>query len=300
MTAKDTNRAQTVLITGASTGFGNLTTKRLLKGGYRVFASMRDPQGRNAEHAQALRSAAAAAPGELTVLDIDVTDGASVEKGIAAALEAAGQVDVLINNAGQAYMGPFEAFSDEQVRRQFDVNFFGAASMIRGVMPSMRGQGSGLIVNVSSGLGRTVFPGTGLYSASKYAMEAMSEAIRFEASGHGIDSVTVEPGAYQTEIAGRFVDPERKAEAAAYGPLADTGAMWQESLDAYFATGGGNPAEVVDAIVNLIEAKPDERPARVAVGADVGFVSKMNEAALPGQREGLEAFGMQDFLPLVR
>ena len=124
--------------------------------------------------------------------------------------------------------------------------------------------------------------------------------IRANGAGHGIDSVTVEPGAYKTEISRRFVDPERKAEAAAYGPLADAGAMWQESLDAYFATGGSNPTEVVDAIVDLIEAKPEERPARVAIGADVGFVNKMNEAALPAQREGVETFGMQDFLPLVR
>lgn len=295
-----TNDPKTVLITGASTGFGNLTTRRLLQQGYRVFASMRAPEGRNQGHADDLNKLASSIKADLTILDLDVTDNASVERAVASVLAAAGGIDVLVNNAGQAFLGPFEGFSDKQLRQQFDVNFFGPAALARAVLPSMRQAGNGLIVNVSSGLGRSVFPGTGVYSASKFALEAMSEAIRYEASSFGVDSVTVEPGAFQTEIAGRFVDPEQREANAAYGPLATTAANWQESLGAYFETGGGDPQQVVDAIQKMIETPTAERPARVAVGADVAFVAALNDSALSHQREGLQAFGMQDFEHLVR
>jgi len=237
---------------------------------------------------------------ELTILDIDVTDTDSIAKGVAAALEKAGRIDVLINNAGQAYLGPFEAFSDKQLRQQFDVNFFGPAALIRTVLPSMRDAGQGLIVNVSSGLGRSVFPGTGVYSSSKFALEAMSEAIRYEASAFGVDSVTVEPGAFKTEIAGSFVDPDRKTEGEAYGPLANASENWRASLDAYFQTGGGDPQEVVSAILKLIETDPNHRPARVAVGQDVSYVTALNDSALSHQRDGMQAFGMEDLQHLVR
>lgn len=291
---------KTILVTGASTGFGNLATKRLLTDGYHVLASMRQPAGKNREAAEGLLAFAAEQGRELHILDIDVTDPASIERGVAAGLDLAGSIDVLLNNAGQAYFGPFEAFSDAQLRAQFDVNFFGAAAMIRAVLPGMREQGQGLLINVSSGLGRSVFPGTGVYSATKYAMEAMSEAIRYEASMFGVDSVTVEPGAFHTEIANRFVGPDREATRAAYGQLGNTVEQWQESLGDYFGAGGGDPKEVVDAITQLIEADPAERPARVAVGADVSYVDDLNKAVMPHQRKGLEAFGMNDFVALVR
>jgi NAD(P)-dependent dehydrogenase (short-subunit alcohol dehydrogenase family) len=295
-----TNTTKTVLITGASTGFGNLTTRRLLEEGYHVFASMRAPLGRNRARAEELQELARESGQELTILDLDVTDTDSIEKAVAVLLEKADRIDVLVNNAGQAYMGPFEAFSDKQLRQQFDVNFFGPAALIRAVLPSMRNAGQGLIVNVSSGLGRSVFPGTGVYSSSKFALEAMSEAIRYEASGFGVDSVTVEPGAFKTEIAGSFVDPERKTENDAYGALANTSENWRASLDEYFQTGGGDPQEVVSAILKLIETEPDLRPARVAVGEDVAYVTALNDSAMAHQRDGMQNFGMQDLQHLVR
>jgi NAD(P)-dependent dehydrogenase (short-subunit alcohol dehydrogenase family) len=291
---------KTVLITGASTGFGNLTTRRLLQEGYKVFASMRNPQDRNRARVEELVEHAQGTSGELTVLDIDVSDNDSIAKGVATVLTKAGGIDVLINNAGQAYMGPFEAFSDEQLRQQFDVNFFGPAALNRAVLPGMRDAGQGLIVHVSSGLGRAVFPGTGVYSASKFALEAMSEAIRYEASAFGVDSVTIEPGAFDTGITGSFVEPERRTESEAYGPLSDTGENMRTSLDAYFQSGGGDPQEVVSAILNAIETEPENRPARVAVGADVNFVTAINESALPHQREGMRTFGMEAFEGLAR
>ncbi|MBL4771881.1 MAG: SDR family oxidoreductase [Planctomycetes bacterium] len=292
--------SQTILLTGASTGFGNLTAQRLLHDGHHVIASMRDPEGRNLAPATQLEELAKTTPGSVTVLDIDVTDSESIDKGVKAALAAAGPIDVLVNNAGQAFLGPFEAFSDAQLRAQFEVNFFGAASMIRAVMPGMRESGKGLFVNLSSGLGRAVFPGTGVYSASKFAMEAMSEAIRYEASAFGVDSVTVEPGAHATPIVSRFVEPEDKVAASAYGPIGNTVGNWQGSLGEFFESGGGNPNDVVEAIVSLIEADPSKRPARVAVGQDVAFVQELNKVALAPQIDGLKTFGMEDFTHLVR
>ena len=291
---------QTVLITGASTGFGNLTTRRLLEEGFTVYATMRAPLGRNRTHAEALEKHAQEAAGNLTILDLDVTDAKSIETAVATVRDRAGQIDILINNAGQAYMGPFEAFSDSQLRQQFEVNFFGPAALIRAALPGMREAGNGLIVNVSSGLGRVVFPGTGVYSASKFALEAMSEAIRFETSAFGIDSVTVEPGAYATDIGGKMVDPELELENEPYGPREATAEQWRTSLGEYFETGGGDPQEVVTEILNLIRADHDKRPARVAVGGDVAFVTDLNDSALPHQRAGLQAFGMQALEHLVR
>jgi NAD(P)-dependent dehydrogenase (short-subunit alcohol dehydrogenase family) len=291
---------RTVLITGASTGFGNLTARTLLERGHHVFATMRDPRGRNAEHAAGLEAFAAEKDARLTVLELDVTDQASVDRAVAAALEETGRIDVLVNNAGQAYLGPFEASSDRQLREQFDVNFFGAANTARAVMPAMRAQGGGLIVNVSSGLGRFVLPGMGVYCASKYALEAMSEALRYEGAPFGIDSVSVEPGAFETELVGRFVNSDRTDTAAAYGPLGDASGMMRASLDEYFATGGGKPADVSDAIAGLIDQDPAVRPSRVVVGGDVGFIDELNQATHEPVRAGMEAFGMQDFAHLVR
>ena len=128
----------------------------------------------------------------------------------------------------------------------------------------------------------------------------MSEAIRYEASMFGVDSVLVEPGAFDTGIVGNMVAPEQKEMAAAYGPLANAIEMWESSLGEFFASGGGKPEDVVDVMVGLIEADASARPTRVAVGGDVAFVQEGNEALLPFTRQGFEAFGMNDFLPLVR
>jgi NAD(P)-dependent dehydrogenase (short-subunit alcohol dehydrogenase family) len=297
MTSPD---SKTILLTGTSSGFGNLSARALLDQGYRVLASMRETTGRNQEAADALRAFAAQHGHEVHILDIDVTDLASIERGVAEALQLVGRIDVLINNAGQAYLGPFEGFSDAQLRAQFEVNFFGAASMARAVLPAMRAEGKGLMIHVSSGLGRATFPGTGVYSATKYALEAMSEAIRYEASMFGVDSILVEPGAFDTGIVNKMVAPEQTDVAAAYGPLANAIEMWEQSLGEYFASGGGKPEDVVDVMTTLIESEPGKRPTRIAVGGDVAFVQEANEATLPYTRQGFEAFGMSDFLPLVQ
>ncbi|WP_013587553.1 SDR family NAD(P)-dependent oxidoreductase, partial [Paraburkholderia phenoliruptrix] len=159
-----------ILITGASSGFGRDTAQTLARAGHRVFASMRDSAGRNQPHADTLRA------GGLHVIELDVTDDASVERGVALVLQNAGRLDVLINNAGIGSAGVSEAFTTRQVQALFDVNVFGIQRTLRAVLPAFRKQGEGLVVNIGSILGRVTFPFFGLYGASKFAIEALTDS----------------------------------------------------------------------------------------------------------------------------
>jgi len=196
-----------VLITGTSTGFGRGAAERLARRGDQVFATMRDVEGRNAEHREALERLATQEGLRLRVLALDVTDQASVDRAVAAALAEAGGLDVVINNAGIAALGVTEAFTPEQFEQIFDVNVYGVVRVNRAVLPAMRQQRSGLLVHVSSGAGRVTVPALAAYSASKYALEAIADAYRYELLPFGVDSVLVEPGVYRTGIHDRFVHP---------------------------------------------------------------------------------------------
>src|SRR5262249_44035956 len=154
--------------TGASTGFGRLIAETAARKGYRVFASMRNVEGKNAANARELGELANRESVWLRALELDVTDDASAERAVAEALREGGRIDVLVNNAGYGLMGVTEAVTLEQARRIMDTNFFGAVRMNRAVLPQMRKQGSGLLVHISSGGGRVVVPSMGFYCASKW------------------------------------------------------------------------------------------------------------------------------------
>ena len=172
--------ASNVLITGASTGFGRDTAERLARRGHQVFATMRDVSGRNAKHRESLEQLASAERLQLRVLELDVTDEESVQRAVSSALEEAGHLDVVINNAGVATLGVSEAYTTEQFQRLFDVNVFGVQRVNRAVLPSMRQRRNGLLIHISSGAGRCAVPGMAAYCASKYALEAIADAYRFE------------------------------------------------------------------------------------------------------------------------
>lgn len=182
------------LVTGCSSGIGEATAVALAAMGFRVFASGRTLAG--VEH---LRG-----PG-IEPLEIDVTDDASIQRGVARAFNEAGRIDLLVNNAGYAVFGAIEDLDRATLRRQLDVNVFGAMAMCRAVLPTMRRQGSGCIVNVSSVVGRFSTPLVGAYSASKFALEALSDALRAEGRPFGIRVVVVEPGATYTKFQERAV-----------------------------------------------------------------------------------------------
>lgn len=183
---------QIVLITGASRGFGEAAARECAARGHTVIASMRRPE----------RDAARVRAGyeeRIVPVRIDVTEDASVEAGVGEALTRFGRIDVLVNNAGYGLFGPVEDLSAEEALRQLDTNVVGQLRLIRAVMPAMRRAGRGKIVNVSSLSGRVAGPLMGLYAASKHAVEAMSEALRFEVAPAGVQVTILEPGMYRSD-----------------------------------------------------------------------------------------------------
>src|SRR4051794_5434906 len=181
--------SKAVLITGCSTGIGRATAERLAKKGLTVYATARK-----------LDSIADLAEAGCKTLALDVTDEESMKAAVAAVEEAEGAVGALVNNAGYSQSGAIEDVPLDQVRRQFETNVFGLIRMCQLVLPGMRREGSGRIVNISSMGGRLVFPGGGIYHATKHAVEAISDALRFEVRGFGIGVSIVEPGLIKTEF----------------------------------------------------------------------------------------------------
>ncbi|MFZ3217106.1 MAG: SDR family oxidoreductase [Candidatus Acidiferrales bacterium] len=277
-----------VLITGASTGFGRLFAETLARRGHTVFATMRDLAGRNARNAAEIRALGEKESLPLHVLELDVTDDASVERAVRAALERAGRLDVAINNAGYPVMGISEAVTTEQARQIMDTNFLGPARVNRAVLPQMRRQRSGLLLHISSGAGRVVIPTMGFYCASKFALEALAETYRYELAAQGIDSVIVEPGAYQTPIFGNLVKAADTARADSYGAVGQIPAKMESALTGM----AGNAQEVADAVLRIVETPAGKRQLRYRVSASSLGVDEINSVCAAVQATLLEAVGL--------
>ena len=278
--------SKVILITGASTGFGRDTAETLVRAGHRVFASMRDIAGRNRPHAETLRAK------KIDVLELDVTDDASIERAVASVLKEAGRIDVLVNNAGVGAMGISEAYTVDQVRALFDVNVFGVQRTLRAVLPTLRSQGQGLVVNIGSVLGRVTLPFSGLYGATKFALESLSESYRYELSQFGVDVVLVQPSAYPTEIFAKALQPADAARNSSYEEVAAIFAKMSESF-AQIVSGENaqNPHDVAEAIVRLVEQPRGSRPARVVVGPPFG-ADVINTQAAAVQTQQLDGLGL--------
>ncbi|MCZ6674883.1 MAG: SDR family oxidoreductase [Verrucomicrobia bacterium] len=299
MTKQNLPHQKVIMVTGSSNGIGRLTVETLARQGHTVYASMRNANGRNAAARTELQQLAKDDNLDLSVIELDVTDDTSVEKAVADIIENTGRVDVLVNNAGVMNIGITEGFTLEQVQRQFDVNFYGTVRTNRAVLPHMRKQGEGLLIQISSLAGRVVLPFFGIYNASKFAVEAMSEAYRYELSGSGIDSVIVEPGPYGTNLFETIPWPDDKRRLKQYADLAAApGSMIANFEELNKSDDGRNPQEVADAISELIVTPTGQRPLRTVVGIDYG-VKGLNETAAPFQRGLLEALGMQQMEQLV-
>jgi NAD(P)-dependent dehydrogenase (short-subunit alcohol dehydrogenase family) len=282
---------QTVLITGASTGFGRDTAIELARKGHTVYASMRGVAAKNAEHAKHLTDLAANEKLTIRVVEIDVTNEAQINSAVESIISEAGRLDVVINNAGIFGAAITEAYTTDQFRTMFETNVFGAYAVTRAALPQLRAQRSGLIVNISSGLGRFTVPGMGLYASTKYALEAISESLRYELAPLGIDVTAVEPGAFKTEILGKGFEPAEPERAADYGELGNIGEQFGIGLGQYFESDAyRGPEAVVETIVDLVES--DTRPARIPVGADMQPVRELNDLARPKAQALLEGFGM--------
>jgi NAD(P)-dependent dehydrogenase (short-subunit alcohol dehydrogenase family) len=278
---------QVVLITGSSTGFGRLFVDTLARKGHTVFATMRDPGGRNAKNAAEIRALAEKDSLPIHVLELDVTDDASVERAVDAAVAKAGRIDVAINNAGYYLSGLEEAVTTEQARRLMDTNFLGPVRVNRAVLPHMRGQRSGVLMHVSSGAGRVVVPSAGFYCASKFALEALAEAYSYELASQGIESVIVEPGAYETPVFGNTVTAADQARTTTYGALQQMPAK----VNAAFSSSAGNAQEVADAVLRIIETPAGEKQLRYIVSPQNFGVDEINTLSKQVQANLLEAFG---------
>jgi NAD(P)-dependent dehydrogenase (short-subunit alcohol dehydrogenase family) len=255
------DRRKAVLITGCSSGIGRATALRLQEAGWLVYATAR----REASIEDLARAGC-------RTMELDVTDEASMERGVAQIEGGCGSVHALVNNAGYSQSGTIEETPLELVRRQFETNFFGLARLTQLVLPGMRRTGWGRIVNLGSMGGELVFPGGGYYHATKYALEAFSDALRFEVAGLGIDVVLIQPGLIRTGFSETAVSsiPQQRAGSPYLALMAK---VKQATKDAYTeglaARLGGGPDDVARTIAQALDAKRPKTRYRVSPSARV-------------------------------
>ena len=285
--------SKTILITGASSGFGRDTAETLARGGHRVFATMRDPQAKNHDHARALQAQS------IEVLELDVSSDASVERAVEQILRNAGRIDVLVNNAGVASAGITEAFTPDQAKVIFNTNVVGLLRTSRAVLPAMRRQRDGLIINIGSILGRVTFPFFGIYGASKFAVEALTDSLRYEVSQLGIEVALVQPSAYPTAMYTNIQQPADVERAGAYGVVGEIpGALFKHFATLFQSTGAPNPHDVAETITKLVAQPKGTRAARTVVGSAFGS-DKVNAQTAPVQAHVIEALGLAHLGKLV-
>jgi NAD(P)-dependent dehydrogenase (short-subunit alcohol dehydrogenase family) len=279
---------QVIFITGASTGFGRLFAETLARNGHTVFATMRDPQGKNAKNAADLLALASRESLSIFTLECDVTSDASVELAVRRVIAQSGRLDIAINNAGYGIIGLAEAITTQQAQQIMDTNFMGCVRVNRAVLPHMRRHRHGLLMHISSGAGRVVIPAFSLYTASKFAMEALAETYRYELASQGIESVVVEPGAYQTPVFGNIVPAAEPSRGETYGATNQIPAKMNALLGGTTA----NPQEVADAVLRIIETPVGQKKLRYRVSqSDLG-VDEINATTERVQARLFEMFGL--------
>jgi Short-chain alcohol dehydrogenase of unknown specificity len=272
---------KTIFITGTSTGFGKLTAITLAKAGFTVIAGMRGITGKNETAAKELE----AIP-NIHIVEIDVTNDESVTEAFVKAFEKFGKIDVLVNNAAVSGFGLLEAYSLDKIRQMFEVNFYGVIRTYQAVLPSMRKQKSGLIINITSGASAHTSPFMIPYFASKFGVESITEGLQDELKQFNIENVSIQPGVYPTEMntgqkAG--VNADKSEIANLYEPVATEqfneigaalfGKMKEFNMD---------PQTIADGILELIQMKEGSRPLRfpldaVAQGTDLEFINARAE-----------------------
>ena len=289
-------KGRTVLITGASSGFGRVGALLYARAGAKVIATMR---GVPRPEAETLAAEAAKEKLDIQIVEIDVTDDASVAAGTAKALElAGGRIDTLVNNAGIGITGPVEVQDMEATKLIFDTNVLGIQRMLRALLPRMRAAKNGQIFNISSQLGRVIVPGGGHYSATKFAVEALSEQLAYELVPHGIDVTIIQPGGYPTKVwvnrnayTGALKGRSDAALLAAYEPF--TRGMGTEDGSGRSA----DPADVPRAIAEIMAMPAGKRPLRRAVHPGAKPQEAINRVAAEVQ---LAWLGNSPLGPLVK
>jgi NADP-dependent 3-hydroxy acid dehydrogenase YdfG len=254
-----------VLITGCSSGIGAATAADLVSNGFTVYATARRPETLKELADKGCRT-----------LALDVTDEESMSAAVAAVEKAEGSVGVLVNNAGYSQSGAIESIPLDDIRRQFETNVFGLIRMSQLVLPGMRKAGKGRIINIGSMGGKLTFPGGGSYHATKYAVEAISDAMRFEVQGFGVQVVLIEPGLITTEFAHAAV---ASTDALNDGPYADfnakvgavTAGIYESRLAGLV---GGGPDAVAEVIRKAIQSKNPKARYTVTPSATLGILQR--------------------------
>ncbi|MEW2414303.1 oxidoreductase [Streptomyces sp. NPDC046866] len=264
------------LITGASSGFGRTLADAALAAGDTVVAAVRRPD--------ALAEYAAAHPGRLVPVALDVSDTAAAATVVAEAVERFGRIDVLVNNAGRGLVGAVEETSDAELRDLMDLHFFGPAALIRAVLPHMRAQKSGAVVQMSSMGGRLSFPGVGAYSATKFALEGLTEALAGEVAPYGITCLIVEPGAFRTGFAGAGALQSTATTLPAYE---DTVGAVRTGLPESDGSQPGDPVKAAAAILAALDA--EQPPLRLALGNDAVDAIRAHAEASSAELDAWEA-----------
>jgi len=257
-----------VVITGCSSGFGMLAALEFARRGDSVYATMR-----NTAKAGPLLAQAKTAGAAVEVLQLDVNDAVSVAAAIEEIVRREGRIDILVNNAGMSIDGPVEEFDDDEVLAVFETNLFGVIRVTRAVLPRMRSQGGGTIVTVGSLAGKATLPFSGIYSASKHAVEALSDALHYELQPFGIRVVLIEPGGFETAIETNSRPARRFTEGSVY---LEAERRFAEALDKL--PGGWMRADaqiVADVIVDAAKAEQPRR--RYLVGQDAELIAALHK-----------------------
>jgi NAD(P)-dependent dehydrogenase (short-subunit alcohol dehydrogenase family) len=262
-------------ITGCSTGFGRELALILLKRGYRVVATARDKAK--------LADIVAGREKNGLALALDVDKQNQIDAAVKAAEARFGRIDVLVNNAGYGYLSAIEEGDDADVRAMFETNFFGLAAMTRAVLPIMRAQKSGAIVNISSVGGFIGFPGSGYYAATKFAVEGLSESLSKEVGPLGIKVVLVEPGPFRTDWAGRSLKTPKKLIEA----YADTAHARRRQIQGASGAQAGDPVRASEAIIAAVEQ--EHPPLRLPLGAVAYDAMTAEIASLRKEHDSIEA-----------
>ncbi|MEU7883768.1 oxidoreductase [Microbispora bryophytorum] len=261
------------LITGCSAGFGRELTEAALAAGDRVMATARRPE--------TLADLEATGGERVRTARLDVTDAASIDAAVAAALSAFGRIDVVVNNAGHGSVGAVEELDMADLRALMEVMFFGVVAVTKAVLPHLRRQRSGTIVQMSSMGGQLSMPGFGAYCAAKFALEGMSEALAAEVAPFGVRVLIVEPGAFRTEFGGYRM--HRSEQIDAY--RVSTGAT-RASVDEMDGAQPGDPAKAAQAILQVLDH--DEPPLRLALGDDAVDSIRAHHETLRADLDGWE------------
>ena len=283
-----------IIVTGSSSGFGLLTVQILAKKGHTVYATMRNVHTKNAGAALALSDWARLNNTDIRIVELDVTSDASVNKAVTQIIQDAGQIDVLINNAGLLIWGLSETLSTKQMVQIFQVNVFGADRMIKAVLPQMHLQHCGLIIQLSSGLSRLHLPYLGAYSATKAAIDTLAETLHYELNNTGIDSIIIQPGAYPaTDLFNKLIAADTPSVVMRYG---ESGSKIKQGIHNLFTRPPGRrePIEVARLIAEIVDKPPDQRKLWTAIGIGWGqsYVDAINDSTLQYSKRVQSALGI--------